>query len=62
MSRIEKLEGASIALVAMGESQLDFHLSKSHSVEFDEVWGINAMVKLTLKKVLQKEEIKESFI
>jgi len=47
MSRIEKLEGASIALVAMGESQLDFHLSKSHSVEFDEVWGINAMAGIT---------------
>ena len=40
MSRIESLEGANIALVAMGESQLDFHLAKSHSVEFDEVWGI----------------------
>ena len=47
MSRIEALEGASIALVAMGESQLDFHLAKSHSVEFDEIWGINAMAGIT---------------
>jgi len=47
MTRIESLEGASIALVAMGESQLDFHLAKSHSVDFDEVWGINAMAGIT---------------
>ena len=47
MSRIESLENAHIALVAMGESQLDFHLAKSHSVEFDEVWGINAMAGIT---------------
>ena len=47
MSKIQELEGAHIALVAMGESQLDFHLSKSHSVEFDEVWGINAMAGIT---------------
>ena len=41
--RIEKLEGANIAIVAMGESQLDYHLSISHGNEFDEVWAINAM-------------------
>jgi len=41
--RIKELDGANIALVAMGESQLDFHLSISHSNEFDEVWAINAM-------------------
>ena len=41
--RIKELEGANIAIVAMGESQLDFHLSISHSNEFDEVWAINAM-------------------
>ena len=27
----------------MGESQLDFHIARTHSVEFDEVWAINAM-------------------
>ena len=47
MTRIESLEGASIALVAMGESQLDFHLAKSHSRTWDEVWGINAMGEIT---------------
>ena len=41
--RIEKLEGANIAIVAMGESQLDYHLSVSHGHEYDEVWAINAM-------------------
>ena len=45
--RIKKLEGKEIAIVAMGESQLDFHLSKSHSVEYDEIWGINAMAGIT---------------
>ena len=47
MSRIKSLEEANIAIVAMGESQLDYHLSKSHSIEFDEVWGINAMAGIT---------------
>jgi hypothetical protein len=28
----------------MGQSQIDFHLSQTHSVEFDEVWAINAMI------------------
>jgi len=40
----EQLEGKSIAIVAMGQSQLDYHLAKTHSVEFDEVWAINAMI------------------
>ena len=40
---IEKLDGANIAIVAMGESQLDYHLSVSHGKEYDEVWAINAM-------------------
>tara|TARA_R110000787_G_scaffold71694_1_gene159611 strand:- start:183 stop:917 length:735 start_codon:yes stop_codon:yes gene_type:complete len=47
MTRIKSLEGANIAIVAMGESQLDYHLAKSHSVEYDEVWGINAMGGIT---------------
>jgi len=41
---IKELEGKSIAIVAMGKSQIDFHLSQIHSVSFDEVWAINAMV------------------
>ena len=41
--KIKELEGANIAIVAMGESQLDYHLAISHGNEFDEVWAINAM-------------------
>ena len=41
---IKKLEGKNVAIVAMGQSQIDFHLSQTHSVEFDEVWAINAMI------------------
>tara|TARA_R110002020_G_scaffold407075_1_gene617173 strand:- start:927 stop:1661 length:735 start_codon:yes stop_codon:yes gene_type:complete len=41
--KIKELEGKEIAIVAMGESQLDFHLAISHSKEYDEVWAINAM-------------------
>ncbi len=41
---INKLQGKNIAIVAMGQSQIDFHLSQTHSVEFDEVWAINAMI------------------
>ena len=33
-----------IAIVAIGQSQIDFHLSQVHSVLFDEVWAINAMI------------------
>ncbi len=41
--RIPELEGKNIAIVAMGESQLDFHLSLVHSKTYDEVWAINCM-------------------
>ena len=41
---INELQGKNIAIVAMGQSQIDFHLSQTHSVEFDEVWAINAMI------------------
>ena len=39
-----ELEGKNIALVAMGQSQIDYHLSRTHSLAFDEVWAINAMI------------------
>ena len=39
----EKLKGRKIAVVAMGKSQLDYHLSISHSQEYDEVWAIGSM-------------------
>ena len=38
-----KLKGKKIAIVAMGRSQLDYHLSISHSQEYDEVWAIGSM-------------------
>ena len=41
---IKELEGKNIAIVAMGESQLDYHLAVVHSQKFDEVWAINAMI------------------
>ena len=41
---IKELEDSSVAIVAMGQSQIDFHLAQTHSVEFDEVWAINAMI------------------
>ena len=38
-----KLKGKYVAIVAMGKSQLDYHMSISHSKEYDEVWAINSM-------------------
>ena len=38
------LADKNIAIVGMGQSQLDFHLAQTHSVEFDEIWAINAMI------------------
>ena len=40
---IKDLKGKHVALVAMGQSQLDYHMSITHSVEYDEVWAINSM-------------------
>ena len=40
----ESLDGKHVAIVAMGQSQIDFHLSQAHSVHFDEIWAINAMI------------------
>jgi len=41
---MKELDGKNIAIVAMGQSQIDFHLSQTHSVEFDEIWAVNAMI------------------
>ena len=43
----EKLTGSNVAIVAIGRSQVDFHLSLAHSTEYDEVWGINCMGAIT---------------
>ncbi len=40
---IKELKGKNIAIVSMGRSQLDYHMSISHSKEYDEVWAINSM-------------------
>ena len=39
----ESLKGKKIAVVAMGRSQIDYHLSISHSQQYDEVWAIGSM-------------------
>ena len=41
---IKNLKGKQIAIIAMGASQVDFHMAITHSVEFDEVWVVNAMI------------------
>ena len=41
---IRELENANVALVAMGQSQIDYHLSRTHSLAFNEIWAINAMI------------------
>jgi len=43
----ENLTGSNVAIVAIGRSQIDFHLSLAHSKEYDEVWGINCMGAIT---------------
>ena len=47
---IPELEGKNIAIIAMGNSQLDYHKMVTHSKKFDEAWAINAMIGV-LKKV-----------
>ena len=41
---LPELKDKNVALVAMGQSQLDYHLSRTHSLYFDEIWAINAMI------------------
>ena len=40
-SSLKKLKGKKIAIVAMGKSQLDYHMSISHSKEYNEVQKLN---------------------
>ena len=47
---IPELKGKNIAILAMGNSQLDYHKMVTHSKKFDEVWAIIAMVGV-LKRV-----------
>ena len=41
---LSELKGSNVAIVAMGQSQIDYHLSRTHSLVFDEIWAINAMI------------------
>ena len=41
---IPELAEKNVAIVAMGQSQIDYHLARTHSLTFDEVWAVNAMV------------------
>jgi len=43
MSKIPDLSGKTVAIVAMGMSNNQFTLAKTHSQPIDEVWAINAM-------------------
>ena len=40
---MSQLEGKHVALLGLGHSQLDYHLSITHSEVYDEVWAINSM-------------------
>ena len=42
MSRIETLEGKSVALVGLGISQVDFAIGLQNGRTWDEVWCINS--------------------
>jgi hypothetical protein len=43
MTKVPDLSGNRMAIVAMGRSNDQFVLAKTHSQEIDEVWAINAM-------------------
>ena len=42
MRPIKSLKGKRIAIVGLGNSQIDYIIGRENSVEWDEVWGINA--------------------
>ena len=42
MEKIKYLEGAHVAIVALGNSQVDYAIGRENSVEWDEVWTINS--------------------
>jgi hypothetical protein len=43
MTKVPDLSGKTVAIVAMGRSNDQFVLAKTHSQEIDEVWAVNAM-------------------
>ena len=40
---IKKLKQAAVAIVGLGNSWYEFNIAKTHGVNFDEVWAINAV-------------------
>ena len=42
MPKIKSLEGAHVAIVALGNSQVDYAIGRENGVEWDEVWTINS--------------------
>ena len=42
MQKIESLEGAHIAIVALGNSQVDYAIGAENSMQWDEVWTVNS--------------------
>ncbi len=42
MPQIESLEGAHVAIVALGNSQVDYAIGAENSMQWDEVWTVNS--------------------
>ena len=42
MPKIKSLEGAHVAIVALGNSQVDYAIGRENGVEWDEVWTVNS--------------------
>ena len=42
MKPIKSLNGANIAIVALGNSQVDYAIGAENSMQWDEVWTVNS--------------------
>ena len=42
MPKIESLQGAHVAIVALGNSQVDYAIGAENSMQWDEVWTVNS--------------------
>ena len=42
MPKIKSLEGAHVAIVALGNSQVEYAIGRENGVEWDEVWTVNS--------------------
>ena len=53
-----------VALLGLGHSQLDYHLSITHSEEYDEVWAVNSMCifsRTSCVIVFERERLRSTF-